>query len=114
MGPRLPLAPSLPRLKPRLGSAAEAAVGPVPSRRCAVPRCGNPSLTHVHSILPDTARKLQALGGAADDLGLRKAFGQVRNYVAHVPGTLPPFVMVVDVARTAIVRDRWTGAYGDC
>ena len=64
--------------------------------------------------LPDTARKVQALGGAADDLGLRKAFGQVRNYVAHVPGTLPPFVMVVDVARTAIVRDRWTGAYGDC
>jgi hypothetical protein len=52
-------------------------------------------------------------GGAANDLGLRKAFGQVRNYVAHVPGTPPPYLMVVDVARTAIVWDRWPGAYGD-
>jgi hypothetical protein len=52
-------------------------------------------------------------GGAANDLGLRKAFGQVRNYVAHVPGTPPPYLMVVDVARTAIVWDRWSGAYGD-
>ena len=59
------------------------------------------------------AVEAKALGGAADDLGLRKAFGQVRNYVAHVPGTPPPYLMVVDVARTAIVWDRWSGAYGD-
>jgi hypothetical protein len=61
------------------------------------------------------AVEAKALGGStdtADDRGLRKAFGQVRNYVAHVPGTLPPYLMVVDVARTAIVWDRWSGAYG--
>ena len=59
------------------------------------------------------AVEAKAFGGAADELGLRKAFGQVRNYVAHVPGTPPPYLMVVDVARTAIVWDRWSGAYGD-
>ena len=59
------------------------------------------------------AIEAKAGGGGADDLLLRKAFGQVRNYVAHVPGTPPPYLMVVDVARTAIVWDRWTGAYGD-
>lgn len=59
------------------------------------------------------AVEAKAFGGAADDLGLRRAFGQVRNYVAHVPGTPPPYLMVVDVARTAIVWDRWSGAYGD-
>jgi hypothetical protein len=59
------------------------------------------------------AAEAKAGGGGADDLLLRKAFGQVRNYVAHVPGTPPPYLMVVDVTRTAIVWDRWTGAYGD-
>lgn len=48
-----------------------------------------------------------------DDLLLRKAFGQVRTYVAHVPGTPPPYLMVVDVAKTLIVWDRWSGQYGD-
>src|SRR5688572_22223436 len=33
------------------------------------------------------AIEAKAGGGGADDLLLRKAFGQVRNYVAHVPGT---------------------------
>ncbi len=52
------------------------------------------------------AVEVKALGGAADDHGLRKAFGQVRNYVAHVPGTPPPYLMVVDRAGTggAVVR----------
>ena len=59
------------------------------------------------------AVEAKALGGMADDLLLRKAFGQVRNYVAHVPGTPPPYLVVVDVARTAIVWERWSGAYGD-
>ena len=47
------------------------------------------------------------------DLFLRKAFGQVRTYVAHVPGTPPPYLMVVDVPKTLIVWDRWSGQYGD-
>ena len=50
---------------------------------------------------------------AKGDLFLRKAFGQVRNYVAHVPGTPPPYLMVVDVPRTLIVWDLWSGQYGD-
>ncbi|MBK8003720.1 MAG: class I SAM-dependent DNA methyltransferase [Gemmatimonadetes bacterium] len=42
-----------------------------------------------------------------------KAFGQVRNYVAHVSGTPPPYLVVVDVPSTLIVWDRWSGQYGD-
>ena len=52
-------------------------------------------------------------GGEKPDLFLRRAFGQVRTYVAHVPGTPPPYLMVVDVPRTLIVWDRWSGQYGD-
>ena len=51
--------------------------------------------------------------GERDDTLLRKAFGQVRNYVAHVSGDAPPYLMVVDVPRLLIVWDRWSGAYGD-
>lgn len=50
---------------------------------------------------------------ARNDTLLRRAFGQVRNYVAHVPGDAPPYLMVVDVPRTLIVWDRWSGQYGD-
>jgi hypothetical protein len=56
--------------------------------------------------------KMSDAGAKADTL-LRKAFGQVRNYVAHVPGTPPPYLMVVDVPRTLMVWDRWSGSYGD-
>ncbi len=48
-----------------------------------------------------------------NDALLRKAFGQVRTYVAHVSGTPPPYLMVVDVPRTLILWDRWSGSYGD-
>ncbi len=48
-----------------------------------------------------------------NDSLLRKAFGQVRNYVAYVSGDVPPYLMVLDVPRTLIVWDRWSGAYGD-
>lgn len=48
-----------------------------------------------------------------NDSLLRRAFGQVRNYVAHVSGDPPPYLMVLDVPRTLIVWDRWSGAYGD-
>jgi len=51
--------------------------------------------------------------GKRTDALLRKAFGQVRTYVAHVSGNPPPYLMVVDVPRTLIVWDRWSGAYGD-
>jgi len=48
----------------------------------------------------------------ANEQPLRKAFGQVRNYVAHTKGAAPPFLMVVDVPRTLIIWDRWSGEYG--
>jgi hypothetical protein len=51
--------------------------------------------------------------GRSADLLLRRAFGQVRNYVTYAPGGMPPYVMVMDVARTLIVWDRWNGNYGD-
>lgn len=50
--------------------------------------------------------------GKSNDLLLRRAFGQVRNYVAHTPGDAPPYIMVLDVGRTLVVWDRWSGSYG--
>ncbi len=51
--------------------------------------------------------------GRSTDLLLRRAFGQVRNYVTYAPGGMPPYVMVMDIGRTLIVWDRWDGNYGD-
>lgn len=48
----------------------------------------------------------------SDELLLRKAFGQVRNYAAHVPHARPPYLMVLDVGRTLMVWDHWSGDYG--
>lgn len=57
----------------------------------------------------DPSRK----GKAGNETLLRKAYGQVRNYVHHVPGeTPPPYLMVLDVAKTLVVWDRWAGTYG--
>ncbi|TKC99643.1 class I SAM-dependent DNA methyltransferase [Polyangium fumosum] len=50
--------------------------------------------------------------GRSDELMLRKAYGQARNYVAHLPGNTPPYIMVLDVARTLVVWDRWDGTFG--
>lgn len=50
---------------------------------------------------------------ASNDALLRRAYGQVRNYAAHVPGAAPPpYLMVLDVAKTLIVWDRWAGSFG--
>jgi hypothetical protein len=51
--------------------------------------------------------------GRSRELLMRRAFGQVRNYVTYAPGGLPPFLMVMDVARLLLVWNRWTGNYGD-
>jgi hypothetical protein len=50
--------------------------------------------------------------GRSDDVLLRKAYGQARNYVTHLPGTTPPYILVLDIARTLIVWDRWQGGFG--
>jgi methylase of polypeptide subunit release factors len=48
----------------------------------------------------------------SNDALLRKAYGQVRNYVAEF-GSPPPYLIVVDVPRTLIIWDRWNGRFGD-
>ncbi|MDZ4258156.1 MAG: type IIL restriction-modification enzyme MmeI [Gemmatimonadales bacterium] len=59
------------------------------------------------------ALEAKATGVSAEnDQPLRKAFGQVRNYASHAKGTLPPYLMVVDVPRTLMIWDRWSGEYG--
>ena len=50
--------------------------------------------------------------GKSKDMLLRKAFGQVRSYVGHLPHERPPYLLVLDVGRTLMVWDRWSGDYG--
>lgn len=50
--------------------------------------------------------------GRANDVLLRKAFGQAQGYAAHVPGERPPYLLVLDVGRQLLAWDRWTGTYG--
>ncbi len=42
---------------------------------------------------------------------LTKAFGQVSNYAKDLPER-PPYIIVLDVGKTMIVWDRWSGSYG--
>ena len=47
-----------------------------------------------------------------NDILLRKAFGQAHAYAKALPGSPPPYLLVLDVGRTLIVWDRWAGTYG--
>lgn len=50
--------------------------------------------------------------GKGSDLALRKAYGQARMYANHDPtGVAPPYLLVLDVAKTLLVYHRWGGAY---
>lgn len=42
----------------------------------------------------------------------RKVYGQTRSYVTHLPGTTPPYLLILDVARTMMVWDRSEGGFG--
>ena len=48
----------------------------------------------------------------SDELRLRKAYGQARSYITHLPGDTPPYVLVLDIARTMMVWHRWDGSFG--
>lgn len=61
-----------------------------------------------HFVLEAKHEEVQA----RDDVLLRKAFGQARTYASYVPGNPPPYLLVVDVGRRALVWDRWSGDYG--
>lgn len=43
---------------------------------------------------------------------LRAAYAQAKGYASDVPHAPPPYLMVVDVGRTLMVWDRWSGTYG--
>ena len=50
--------------------------------------------------------------GKSTDLLLRRAYGQARTYAGNVPGaTRPPYILVLDVATTIHVWDRWSGRF---
>lgn len=49
--------------------------------------------------------------GASTAKLLTKAFGQVSNYAKDLPER-PPYIMVLDIGKTLIVWDRWSGTYG--
>ncbi len=50
--------------------------------------------------------------GASNDALLRAAYGQAHSYALAIPGGPPPYVLVLDVARTLLVWDRWQGGFG--
>lgn len=51
--------------------------------------------------------------GRSNDVLLRKAFGQARMYASHDPaGVAPPYLLVLDVGKTMLVWDRWSGTFG--
>lgn len=50
--------------------------------------------------------------GGASDVALRRAYGQARQYAANDPsGSPPPYLLVLDVAKTLLVFHRWGGTY---
>jgi hypothetical protein len=51
-------------------------------------------------------------GEGPKDVPLRKAFKQLTQYVAAEPGTIPPYLMVVDVPRELIIWEGWRGGFG--
>lgn len=50
--------------------------------------------------------------GKSDESLLRRAYGQARGYVTHLPGDPPPYLLVLDVGRELLIWDRWNGTYG--
>jgi hypothetical protein len=48
----------------------------------------------------------------SSEIHLRRAFKQVSDYVAAEPGTVPPYLMVVDVPRELIIWEGWRGGFG--
>ncbi len=61
-----------------------------------------------HFVLEAKAEKSEKSANAL----LQTAFGQAHNYAQNLAGSPPPYLMVLDVARTLIVWDRWSGTYG--
>ncbi|MEO5799167.1 MAG: DNA methyltransferase [Gemmatimonadales bacterium] len=59
------------------------------------------------------AVEAKASGGkGTNDIHLRKAYKQLTQYVAAEPGTVPPYLMVVDVPHELIIWEGWRGGFG--
>ncbi|MBB4638511.1 hypothetical protein FHS01_004572 [Longimicrobium terrae] len=50
--------------------------------------------------------------GLGADRVLGAAYGQAKGYAGDVPHAPPPYLMVMNIARTLLVWDRWSGNYG--
>lgn len=65
-----------------------------------------------HFVLEAKDADAGAANGSNDVL-LRRAYGQARQYASHDPsGVAPPYVLVLDVGKTMLVWDRWNGSFG--
>lgn len=51
-------------------------------------------------------------GGPGADRVLGAAYGQAKGYAGDVAHGPPPYLMVMNVGRTLLVWDRWSGNYG--
>jgi hypothetical protein len=51
-------------------------------------------------------------GDGAGEMALRAAYAQAKHYTVDLPHAPPPYFMVLDVGRTLLVWDRWSGTYG--
>lgn len=51
-------------------------------------------------------------GDGAGEMALRAAYAQAKHYTVDLPHAPPPYLMVLDVGRTLLVWDRWSGTYG--
>lgn len=50
--------------------------------------------------------------GGGGDLAMRRAYGQARMYASNDPsGVAPPYLLVLDVAKTLTVFHRWNGTF---
>ncbi len=49
---------------------------------------------------------------ASDEIRLRRAFGQALSYAQALPGGPTPYVLVLDVGRSLLIWDRWSGSFG--
>ncbi len=58
------------------------------------------------------AMEAKASGSGFNDALLRRAFTQLHGYVHAEHGTIPPYLMVVDVPHELIIWDGWSGRFG--
>ncbi|HYW13460.1 MAG TPA: type IIL restriction-modification enzyme MmeI, partial [Longimicrobium sp.] len=49
---------------------------------------------------------------AGEDRAMGRAYGQAKGYAGDVAHGPPPYLMVMNVGRTLLVWDRWSGNYG--